>query len=145
VVDDPMVEVERVSCESRSFLAEGKSVIVSSAVTRSDVIAEASLSSGKLDMNELKDRISSVLGAVAIRVLEHSPVSGLVLSGGEVAVKALEALGASRLRVEEEVLPGVPSLRVMDGKFRGLRVVTKAGGFGEESSLVKIIKYLRLR
>lgn len=145
VVDDPMVEVERVSRESRSFLVEGKSVIVSSAVTQSDVIAEASLSSGKLDINELRDRISSVLGAVAIRVLEHSPVSGLVLSGGEVAVKALEALGASRLRVEEEVLPGVPSLRVMDGKFRGLRVVTKAGGFGEESSLVKIIKYLRLR
>lgn len=142
VVNKPIDEIKRVSRESRCILAKGKSVIVSSAVTRSDVIAEDLSPLGKLD---IKDRISSVLGAIAARVLEHSHVSGLVLSGGEVAVKALEALEADRLRVEEEVLPGVPSTRVMNGKFRGLRVVTKAGGFGEENSLVKIIKYLRLR
>ncbi|MCD6529993.1 four-carbon acid sugar kinase family protein [Candidatus Bathyarchaeota archaeon] len=145
VTERPEVEVERVFRESKVPLAEGIPVIVTSAVAQSDVMDRSRRLPGNLDVSELKGRIASFLGAVARRVLESSRVSGLVLTGGDVAIKALEALDVERLRVEDEVLPGVPSTRVMDGKFRGLRVVTKAGGFGEENSLVKIIKYLRSR
>jgi uncharacterized protein YgbK (DUF1537 family) len=52
-------------------------------------------------------------------------------------------LSASAISIEEEVLPGIPCSILTDGPFAGLRLVTKAGGFGEKEALWKIIQYLR--
>jgi uncharacterized protein YgbK (DUF1537 family) len=52
-------------------------------------------------------------------------------------------LGASALSIQEEVLPAIPCSTLMDGPFQGLRLVTKAGGFGEKEALLHILHYLR--
>jgi uncharacterized protein YgbK (DUF1537 family) len=51
-------------------------------------------------------------------------------------------LSSSALRIEEEVLPGIPCSTLADGPFRGVRIITKAGGFGEKDALWKIVRYL---
>jgi uncharacterized protein YgbK (DUF1537 family) len=64
----------------------------------------------------------------------------LVLTGGETAVGVARRLGAVGIRLEEEVEPGIPT-----GSLIGpspYRVVTKAGGFGEPDTLVRVVRGL---
>jgi uncharacterized protein YgbK (DUF1537 family) len=64
----------------------------------------------------------------------------LVLTGGETAVGVARRLGAVGIRLEEEVESGIPT-----GSLIGpspYRVVTKAGGFGEPDTLVKVVRRL---
>ena len=63
------------------------------------------------------------------------PIGALVATGGETARAALEARGVTRLRVVAEVEPGIPAC-VTAGP-RPLRVVTKAGGFGDAGALAR--------
>jgi uncharacterized protein YgbK (DUF1537 family) len=87
--------------------------------------------------------IPKVLGRAAIHLLGKLRLGGLVLTGGDLAMGVCERLSSSALRIEEEVLPGIPCSTLTDGPFRGLRMVTKAGGFGEKDALWRIIQYLR--
>jgi uncharacterized protein YgbK (DUF1537 family) len=87
--------------------------------------------------------IPASLGKVTARLLGKIRLGGLVLTGGDLAMGVCRELGASALRVEEEVLPGIPCSTLTDGPFRGLRLVTKAGGFGERDALWRITQYLR--
>jgi uncharacterized protein YgbK (DUF1537 family) len=44
--------------------------------------------------------------------------------------------------VSQELFPGIPLLSVFSEQYKNLRIVTKAGGFGEKKTLYKIIKKL---
>jgi uncharacterized protein YgbK (DUF1537 family) len=87
--------------------------------------------------------IPKALGKTAVRLLGKIGLGGLVLTGGDLAMGVCERLSSSALRIEEEVLPGIPCSTLTDGPFQGLRMVTKAGGFGEKDALRRIIQYLR--
>ncbi len=62
---------------------------------------------------------------------------GLILTGGDIAAATLRHLGATAAEVVGEVEDGLPVLRT--GPFH---VVTKAGGFGDEFSLVRAYQRL---
>ncbi len=87
--------------------------------------------------------IPKALGRAAVHLLGKLRLGGLVLTGGDLAMGVCERLSSSALRIEEEVLPGIPCSTLTDGPFKGLRMVTKAGGFGERDALWRIIQYLR--
>jgi 4-hydroxythreonine-4-phosphate dehydrogenase len=64
--------------------------------------------------------------------------STLVLTGGDTAHAVLDRLGVERLQVLGELEPGICLSR--DGaRF----VITKAGGFGDGQSLVRVLRHLR--
>jgi len=85
--------------------------------------------------------IPRILGKAAVHLLEKVRLGGLVLTGGDLAMGVCQRLSSSALRIEEEVLPGIPCSTLTDGPFKGLPMVTKAGGFGERDALWKIIRY----
>jgi uncharacterized protein YgbK (DUF1537 family) len=87
--------------------------------------------------------IPRVLGCAAVHILRKLRLGGLVLTGGDLAMGVCERLSSSALRIEGEVLPGIPCSTLTDGPFKGLRMVTKAGGFGEKDALWRILQYLR--
>lgn len=70
-------------------------------------------------------------------------ICGLVATGGDVARALLPAVGATGLRLEGEVEPGVP-LGVADAS-PPLPVVTKAGAFGDPRTLSRCRAALRAR
>jgi uncharacterized protein YgbK (DUF1537 family) len=82
---------------------------------------------------ELPRRIADALAGVAARVAGDGLVGALVLTGGETAVGVARRLGATGLRVDDEVEPGVPIGRLLGP--RPYPVVTKAGGFGSPDVL----------
>ena len=89
-----------------------------------------------------EEAISKSLGRAAAYLLKQKRFGGLVLTGGDLAMGVFTHLSASALRIEDEVLPGIPLSTLADGPFARLRLVTKAGGFGEKDAIVKIIQYL---
>lgn len=66
----------------------------------------------------------------------------VVATGGDTAVAFLAAAGTPVLAVHGDLLPGLPHTGiVVDG--RPLRLVTKAGGFGQADTLVRLLQLLR--
>jgi uncharacterized protein YgbK (DUF1537 family) len=88
---------------------------------------------GTGDAPDLPRRIAGALAEVAARLADDAGVTALVLTGGDTAVAVARRLGATGLRVDDELEPGVPVGRLLGP--RPFRVVTKAGGFGSPDVL----------
>jgi uncharacterized protein YgbK (DUF1537 family) len=69
-------------------------------------------------------------------------IDAVLLTGGEMAAAFLKSIQASELRLEKEILPGIPLSSIAVGRGTGLKVVTKAGGFGSRGSMRQIVNYL---
>jgi uncharacterized protein YgbK (DUF1537 family) len=68
---------------------------------------------------------------------------GRLMTGGEVASAVCRGLGAAGIAIEGELEPGIPFGRVIGGMADGLPLVTKAGGFGDEETLCRILAALK--
>jgi len=124
--------LEGVVRECAGHLAAGRDVIVTTADT-----GDSPLGAGA---------VAARLAEVARGVMSRAHiVGGLVLTGGDIAAAVCAALGATAIRLRGEVRPGIPWGILIVGTWRGLRIVTKAGGFGDEDALIAAIEYLRLK
>lgn len=92
-----------------------------------------------------RERAVTALAAAARERLETDGRVGgpggtgtLLLTGGETAAGVCRALGATGLALAGEVEPGLALGTLLDGPFAGLAVVTKAGGFGDPETLVRV-------
>ncbi len=100
-------------------------------------------SSESLDV--LRRRSTALLEAMGSLVhvaVERGKVGSLVVAGGDTARSVTRALGASGIHILAEVEPHIPQGVIAGGPCDGLRIVTKAGGFGDESTLVRIVSFL---
>jgi uncharacterized protein YgbK (DUF1537 family) len=61
-----------------------------------------------------------------------------MLTGGETAIAVLRALEAHGLRLSGQLEPGLALGTLAGGPFDGLAVLTKAGGFGDADTLVRV-------
>lgn len=92
--------------------------------------------------------LAAAIASATLSVLRALPdvthSTALVMTGGETAYAILEQLGDS-LSLHAELLPGIALCTVNGGAWNGLRVITKAGGFGAPQTLVELITILRRR
>jgi len=117
---------ERAGAECRSVARRGGPIIVQSTATVVPGGAAAA---------------ASCLAEVARGLAADGLVDGLIATGGDTARAAAGALGARGLRLWGEIEPGVP-VGILDGP-RSLPVITKAGGFGAQDTLVRLCKAFR--
>jgi uncharacterized protein YgbK (DUF1537 family) len=73
-----------------------------------------------------------------------SAFEGVVATGGDTARRITDALGAQSMDLAGEVEPGVP-LGWLQTSGPGFAFATKAGGFGDEKTLVCCVEALRSR
>jgi len=90
----------------------------------------------------LKQAMPRIMAEMVAGILTSHGFAGLFLSGGDIALEVCRRLQASAIQVNGEVEPGVPAGELIGGQFPGMRIVTKAGGFGTEAAMVKSIVYL---
>jgi len=83
------------------------------------------------------------LAKLALEIIQADRVDGLFLSGGETANAFLRASDGEAIRLEREMLPGLVLGRWLGGVADGLPLVTKAGAFGQEQTLVALYERLR--
>jgi D-threonate/D-erythronate kinase len=67
---------------------------------------------------------------------------GLVLSGGDTAEAVARCLNVSGIRLNGEIVPGVPWGHIIGGTAAGLPIATKSGGFGADEALVEAVDFL---
>ena len=75
-------------------------------------------------------------------LFEEYAIRGLVLTGGDTASVVFDAMGAIGIRLEDEILTGIPWGCLIGGNADRLAVCTKAGGFGDENALVNAVDFL---
>lgn len=86
--------------------------------------------------------VADGLATLTTVLMDHCQFSNLVLMGGDGARAVLRACDAESVTVKGAVQEGVPLGVVNGGRADGIRVVTKAGGFGKPESLVHILRTL---
>jgi len=91
---------------------------------------------------QMRHTMAPVLGGIITRVLETRPPAGLFLCGGDVARSVCGDTGIQALRILGDLQPGVIAGEVVGDNYTGMRVVTKAGGFGDENAMIKVAHHL---
>ena len=86
-----------------------------------------------------EDDIAAALG----EVINDDSIIGksalLLLTGGQTAYFVTQVLGASGIEVKGEIEKFIPVGILIGGKYEGLPVVTKAGGFGSQQVIANIL------
>jgi uncharacterized protein YgbK (DUF1537 family) len=83
------------------------------------------------------------LAHATVWLCANSKIFGLILTGGDTADAVCAAMGMAGVQVVGEVQPGIPAARGVGGQGEGLRLVTKAGGFGDELAIVRSIDFIQ--
>jgi uncharacterized protein YgbK (DUF1537 family) len=81
------------------------------------------------------ERVRELVGNAA------GAATALVLSGGDTASLVCRALGVRRIRLHDEIVPGIPWGHLAGGAFDRARVATKSGGFGAPHALIQVADF----
>ena len=95
---------------------------------------------------DIPQRIAGVMADVTLAALREARVDAdllaLILTGGDTAMGVLQLLDDEGIELEEELLEGIVRGNLRGGPWDGLTIVTKAGAFGKEDALVRIVERL---
>ncbi len=121
-------EMDRLLLEARALLRQGKTVAITSTFSQY--------------VPALKRAIAGMLAELVADILSIQDIAGLFLCGGDTALELCRRLRIGAIQVQGEVETGVPAGKFSDNRGNYTRVVTKAGGFGSESAIMKAVSYL---
>ena len=93
-------------------------------------------------VREAADHVTAALGNLVEVVTQHQKPAALVIIGGDTALGILTALKTRGIVLHSEPLPGVPVGVISGGTLDGTVIATKAGAFGDETTLVRLFDYL---
>jgi len=144
-VADPDGTTRRTAERGRETLEREGRAVLTAATDRSAV--DRAVSAGRaegLSSRETRDRVAAALAGTAADIAGAGQPAGLVLTGGDTAVAVLDALGADAIALSgEAVEAGVPLGAVAGGTADGTALITKAGAFGGQETVVNCLDYLR--
>ncbi|MBI0529237.1 four-carbon acid sugar kinase family protein, partial [Dickeya dianthicola] len=95
-----------------------------------------------MSRQQLGDTISRRLGELTRQIVQRQRPGGLYLSGGDIAIAAATALQASGFRINGQIASCVPWGRLLDSLVGDIPVMTKAGGFGDEATLLNVLRFI---
>ena len=137
-------ELNRLTKEIGTAFSAGKDVIVTSAESENDVLRiRQAIETLKVNRIEAAEKISSFIGEIASLIAEKFKVAGVMIIGGDTAIKVMKGIKAYGIAIEGEISPGIPYGVLLDGKLNGIPVITKAGGFGQEDIIIRAIGKLK--
>ncbi len=137
-------EKDRILKNLINFTEQNEDVMLRSTKTANDVKRAFDIGEKYgLTGFEVSDNIALFIGELTKELLNNAQLNGLMLTGGDIAIKTADMLGVSGTVIENEILPGIPYGYFIHDTFGNIPIVTKAGGFGEEDAIVKVINYLR--
>jgi len=137
-------EKERIEAIVRDSCRKGNDIIIRSARRRDDMEKsfEAGMNSG-LNRREVSEIIASFLGEIAADIIRGARINGMLLTGGDIALQTAKSLKVPGLVVENEVLLGIPIGYFSDAACKDIKIITKAGGFGTEDAIYKVLEFLK--
>jgi D-threonate/D-erythronate kinase len=97
-----------------------------------------------LNRTQVSEAISKELGKIAKEIVNgFTTINGLVLTGGDTAKAVCNQLNMNQMQLHTEVEVGLPLGKLTNATgTRTFWTVTKAGGFGNEHSLMNVLNYM---
>ncbi|MEJ7738337.1 MAG: four-carbon acid sugar kinase family protein [Chitinophagaceae bacterium] len=118
--------------------------IFTSAISKEDVEEVFGVARGKgLSQDEAAEKVALGLGRLAAILIETFHPSGVLLTGGDIAIKTVLALHATGINIDQEILPGIQSGTLTGCAIRSI-IATKAGGFGERDAISKTLAFFKV-
>ena len=129
--------------QATALLAAGEHCILCTSRSAADRQQIAALCQQfQCSRSELGERLSQRLGALTLMIIGQANIGGLFLTGGDIATAVASALGAEGYRIQLEVAPCIPCGCFINSELDDLPVITKAGGFGSESTLCDALSFI---
>jgi uncharacterized protein YgbK (DUF1537 family) len=98
---------------------------------------------------QVPQQIVDVMAGVALESMQEARVEAgnlaLILTGGDTALGVLQLLDNEGIELEGELLDGIVWGNLRGGPWDSLTVITKAGAFGKEDALVRIVERLEAK
>ena len=94
----------------------------------------------RLAMDTAAEKISLFMGKLAADLIEKFRPAGVLLTGGDIAIKSVRALNATGINIDCEIVPGIPSGRLSGSDIESI-IATKSGGFGTDDAIFKTFEY----
>ena len=120
-----------------------KNIIITTAQNDQDVMdaVEAGKQYG-LCGKDVSEKVANIMAIIVSR-LDLNKLSGLVMTGGDIAVHICRAIGAESIDIISEIDDAIPLGWIKGPSLDRLFVVTKAGAFGKPDAFIKSVKAIR--
>lgn len=126
------------------LMRQGNNVIIHAYQTTEErKVARVKGFSKGLNESDISLLINKGLQKIAGEVFKDHQVAGVMVTGGSTALHFLRGVQGAGIRMIEELEVGVPYGTVIGGPLDGTGIITKAGGFGTETVMIKGIKLLQ--
>ncbi|MGR5061476.1 four-carbon acid sugar kinase family protein [Photobacterium sp. DNB22_13_2] len=123
-----------------SILDDGRNCIIQSARSEQDRFdVDANCALYGLSRSEFGSFISGFLGNLASAIAHRINLSGILFTGGDIAISCAASLGSKCYSIKGEILPCIP-VGFLEG-IEGTLIATKAGSHGDEDTLVKVMEF----
>lgn len=140
LLEDKNSELIEKSQIINQLIREQKNILLATA--QSDDEVEKAIEIGKkynLSRKEISGKIATIM-AELIKSIEVNSLSGMILTGGDMAVHICRAIGVNSIKIISEIDNGVPLGYIESDNLEKLFIVTKAGAFGKPDVFIKSIR-----
>ncbi|ADJ14555.1 four-carbon acid sugar kinase family protein [Halalkalicoccus jeotgali] len=142
LLSDPERAGREAGRRATARLATGEHAVVTAAPDRETVGRTLELGRERgLTGKAIRTRVATALAGAARPAVAEA--AGLFVTGGDVAMAAFDRLGVRALSLSgADIEAGIPIGRIDGGPADGVAVVTKAGGFGGEVTVINCLRTL---
>lgn len=118
--------------------------IFTSALSREDIESVFLMAKEKgLSHEEASEKVALGIGRLAAILIGKFNPTGVLLTGGDIAIKTVHALNATGINIDQEILPGIPSGTLTGCTIRTI-IATKAGAFGSDDAISKTLEFFKV-
>ena len=126
------------------ILNSGNDLIITSSYNQDDyketINIGEEMSMGKAEISNL---VQDILGQISVEIIKKVDISGIFVTGGDTAMGLIENSKADGSQIVEEIMTGIPLMKLVGGDIDGYNMVTKAGAFGNEDSIYYSLNKLK--
>ena len=134
-------DISKIVADALGKINQGQDIIITSTYERKDY--EKAIETGK-SLGYTREKVSvftqNVLGEITNKIMSKSKISGLFLTGGDTAIGVIKNLEIKGSSIIQELMTGIPLMKLYGGKNNDLKVITKAGAFGEKNAIEYCMK-----
>lgn len=126
------------------IVSEDRDLIIRTAPTR-DAVTKTFETGEQYGLNRysVSESIAAFLGELSGDIIKNINIKGILLTGGDTAIKTAQCLNISGVILHDEIVHGIPWGYFAEDEYRDIIIVSKAGGFGTEDAIFRVLNFLR--
>lgn len=129
-------------------IKDGKDVVLASVAcfNRAELV-ESQVEGEKMGLSivSMSRKIQEGIGKISVDVVSRTNVSGVFLTGGDTAMGFFDQIGVRSFNIIGEVLIGIPLMKIVGTNHDGMKIITKAGSFGQEEAISYCLRKIKER